>query len=136
MRFSDIVKQAIALLQDSQRITYRALKREFDLTDEALDDLREELIVAKRVAVDEDGKVLVWAGSLASRIQSPESKTVNLPDARHPTLDPRPVSYTPPHLAERIRAEQTAMESRGATEGERKTITALFADLKGSTALI
>jgi class 3 adenylate cyclase len=28
------------------------------------------------------------------------------------------------------------MESRGATEGERKTITALFADLKGSTALI
>jgi len=28
------------------------------------------------------------------------------------------------------------MEARGATEGERKTITALFADLKGSTALI
>ena len=28
------------------------------------------------------------------------------------------------------------MESRGATDGERKTITALFADLKGSTALI
>jgi class 3 adenylate cyclase len=28
------------------------------------------------------------------------------------------------------------MEKRGATEGERKTITALFADLKGSTALI
>src|SRR5262245_27152979 len=47
-----------------------------------------------------------------------------------------PVSYTPPHLAERIRAEQTAMESRGASDGERKTITALFADLKGSTALI
>ena len=28
------------------------------------------------------------------------------------------------------------MESRGAADGERKTITALFADLKGSTALI
>jgi len=28
------------------------------------------------------------------------------------------------------------MESRGASDGERKTITALFADLKGSTALI
>jgi len=39
------------------------------------------------------------------------------------------VSYTPPHLAERIRAATLA-------EGERKTITALFADLKGSTALI
>src|SRR5437870_3109164 len=47
-----------------------------------------------------------------------------------------PASYTPTHLAERIRAEQAAMEARGVTEGERKTITALFADLKGSTALI
>jgi len=39
-------------------------------------------------------------------------------------------------LAERIRAEQAAMEARGATDGERKTITALFADIKGSTELI
>src|SRR5438552_2424831 len=47
-----------------------------------------------------------------------------------------PVSYTPKHLAERILAEQAALETRGAADGERKTITALFADLKGSTALI
>ncbi|MBI3302216.1 MAG: zinc ribbon domain-containing protein, partial [Deltaproteobacteria bacterium] len=47
-----------------------------------------------------------------------------------------PLSYTPKHLAERILAEQTAMEARGATEGERKTITALFADIKGSMELI
>src|SRR5262249_14718640 len=47
-----------------------------------------------------------------------------------------PVSYTPKHLAERILAEQAAMEARGLADGERKTITALFADLKGSTALI
>jgi class 3 adenylate cyclase len=46
------------------------------------------------------------------------------------------VSYTHPHLAERIRTEQTALEARSGTDGERKTITALFADLKGSTALI
>ena len=39
------------------------------------------------------------------------------------------MSYTPAHLAERIRAVNV-------TDGERKTITALFADLKGSTALI
>ena len=42
---------------------------------------------------------------------------------------PPPVRYTPPHLAERIRAAVII-------DGERKTITALFADLKGSTALI
>src|SRR5882724_7635799 len=47
-----------------------------------------------------------------------------------------PASYTPRHLAERILAEQAAMEVRGTMDGERKTITALFADLKGSTALI
>ena len=53
------------------------------------------------------------------------------------TLTPSPqVSYTPAHLAERIRAEQAALEARSGTDGERKTITALFADLKGSTALI
>ena len=47
-----------------------------------------------------------------------------------------PISYTPSHLAARILAEREAMEARGTTDGERKTITALFADLKGSTALI
>jgi class 3 adenylate cyclase len=47
-----------------------------------------------------------------------------------------PREYTPKHLAERILAAQAAMEARGAVNGERKTITSLFADLKGSTALI
>ncbi|MBI3798113.1 MAG: AAA family ATPase [Deltaproteobacteria bacterium] len=47
-----------------------------------------------------------------------------------------PGHWTPPHLADRILAEQAAREARGATEGERKTITALFADIKGSMALM
>src|SRR4029450_3888559 len=58
------------------------------------------------------------------------------PSMNTPPASPPPVSYTPSHLAERIRAEQAAMESRGSADGERKTITALFAALKGSTALI
>ncbi|UXU85740.1 adenylate/guanylate cyclase domain-containing protein [Burkholderia sp. S-53] len=49
---------------------------------------------------------------------------------------PTPIHYTPDHLAERIRAEHTAMEARGSSAGERKTVTALFADMAGSTALI
>src|SRR5439155_3271298 len=77
-----------------------------------------------------------WAGSLASSGQRLESQTASPSDARRPTLDPSSVSYTPPHLAERIRAEQAALEARGSSEGERKTITALFADLKGSSTLI
>ncbi len=47
-----------------------------------------------------------------------------------------PIHYTPPHLAERIRAEQAVLEARGESAGERKTITVLFADMAGSTALI
>src|SRR5215510_3614916 len=53
------------------------------------------------------------------------------------SLEPQPpVSYTPLHLAERIQAEREAMEARGVADGERKSITALFADIKGSTDLI
>src|SRR5713101_1589474 len=61
------------------------------------------------------------AKSLESRVQGLESK---------------PILYTPPHLAEHILAEWEAMEARGASNGERKTITALFADIKGSMDLI
>jgi len=57
-------------------------------------------------------------------------------ELRTPNSELSPVTYTPRYLAERIRAEQAAMEARGTTNGERKTITALFADIKDSTALI
>lgn len=65
----------------------------------------------------------------ASAALSPRSRPVSEPS-------PAPIHYTPHYLAERIRAEQAAMEARGETAGERKTITALFADMAGSTALI
>src|SRR3989449_9806749 len=41
-----------------------------------------------------------------------------------------PVEYTPTHIAEKI------LNSRGALEGERKHVTVLFADLKGSMELL
>ena len=41
-----------------------------------------------------------------------------------------PETYTPRHLAERI------LDSRAALEGERKQVTVLFADLKGSMELL
>lgn len=41
MKFSDIVKQALALLQDSGRVSYRVFKREFDLDNESLEDLKD-----------------------------------------------------------------------------------------------
>src|SRR5881396_3131381 len=41
-----------------------------------------------------------------------------------------PVAYTPKHLAEKI------LTSRAALEGERKQVTVLFADVKGSMELL
>jgi class 3 adenylate cyclase/predicted ATPase len=62
--------------------------------------------------------------------------TGQTPALKLPSTASSPRTYTPKHLAERILTEQVALETRGAADGERKTITALFADLKGSTALI
>ncbi len=53
------------------------------------------------------------------------------PECAHPAdTAPEPATYTPRHLAERI------LDSRAALEGERKQVTVLFADLKGSMELI
>jgi len=63
MKFSEVVDHASALLQCKGRITYRTLRCEFDLDEEALEDLKAELIDAHRVVTDEEGKVLVWIGA-------------------------------------------------------------------------
>jgi class 3 adenylate cyclase/predicted ATPase len=136
MTFEEILDHALALLQRRGRVTYRTLKRQFQLDEGALEDLRAEIIKGQRLAVDEDGEVLVWVGG-------PTAVAPPVPDAALPPAQPHdrsppvsPIAYTPQHLAERILAEQAALEARGAPNGERKTITALFADIKGSMALL
>jgi class 3 adenylate cyclase len=61
--FEEVVDQAMAMLQRRGRVTYRLLKRQFTLDDEALEDLKLELIAGQRLAVDEEGTVLVWTGA-------------------------------------------------------------------------
>jgi class 3 adenylate cyclase/tetratricopeptide (TPR) repeat protein len=50
--------------------------------------------------------------------------------AAAPVRSPTPETYTPRHLAEKI------LTSKAALEGERKQVTVLFADLKGSMELL
>src|SRR5215468_9983816 len=126
MTFDEILEQAIEMLRRRGRLTYRALKRQFDLDDAYLDDLKEELIYGQRLARDEDDRVLVWLGETASA-SPPTSVPVSAPAADH---QPSPLAYTPSYLTEKI------LTSRSALEGERKQVTVLFADLKGSTELI
>src|SRR5713226_9136319 len=121
MTFEEILDQAIAMLQRRGRVTYRTLKRQFQLDDAALEDLTLEPIKGQRLAVDEDGDVLVWTGNADTALP------VDAPPAS--PHDRTPLAYTPPYLAEKI------LTSRAALEGERKHVTVLFADLKGSMAL-
>jgi hypothetical protein len=107
VRFYEIVDQVIALLRSRGRLSYRALTVEFDLNDDSLAALKEELIDIQELAIDKDGKMLVWKGGEATP-----------PAPSSPPAQPHsPTSYTPPHLAERIRAEQAALEARGSVDG-------------------
>jgi class 3 adenylate cyclase len=119
MDFYEVLAQVIALLQREGRTSYRALKRQFHLDNDYLEDLKVELIDVKQLAMDQDGKMLVWTGAPATAAPPP------VPSQERP-----PLSYTPPYLAEKIRT------TRSALAGERKQVTVLFADLKDSTELI
>jgi class 3 adenylate cyclase len=118
MDFYAVLDQVLALLRQRGRVSYRALKRQFDLDDAYLDDLKVEIIEVHQCAVDQEGTILVWTGEAASAAPP------------KPVQAPAPLTYTPPYLADKI------LTSKSALEGERKQVTVLFADLKGSMELL
>ena len=87
MTFDEILVKVLELLQREGRLSYPALKLRFNLDDAYLEALKAELIKAKRLAVDEDGEVLVWAGKTGER----EAKSVERGKAelREPSVAPR-----------------------------------------------
>src|SRR5262249_15357215 len=109
-----------ALLRQRGRMTYRTLKRQFQLDEAALEDLKVELIEGQRLATDEQGSVLVWTGEI-----TPSS----LPVIPSPSAG-APRAYTPSYLAQQI------LTSRSALEGERKRVAVVVADRKGSMELL
>jgi len=105
--FVTVVDQVIVLLRQRGRVTYRLLKRQFQLDDEALEDLKLELITGQRLAVDEEGTVLVWASDTATPFSPASPAFVHAPP---------PAASSPP-------------------EAERRQLTVLFCDLVDSTRL-
>src|SRR5215470_49325 len=126
MTFEEILNQAIAMLQRQGRVSYRALKRQFDLDEAYVEDVKLELIDVHRVAMDQDNTMLVWIGGAAAPPTPATDLAVGQPRAQNAA----PWAYTPPHLTDKILA------ARPALTGERKQVTVLFADLKDSTELI
>jgi class 3 adenylate cyclase len=87
------------------------------LDDETLEDLKDDLIYAKKLAVDEDGRVLVWTGGTSST---------------PPTASPVPL----PAMPEISPAQSEAATIAPSTpEAERRQLTVMFCDLVDSTRL-
>ena len=105
-------------LEQNDRVSLRMLQRQFDLDDDSMEELIEELVDIQRVARREE-KALAWC-------QAPPSVAAAASTVP-PDRDRR--AYTPKHLADKI------LQSKSALEGERKQVTVLFADVKGSMEL-
>ena len=121
MTFKEVLAQVLEWLQHDQRLSYRAVKRQFSLNDDYFEDLKDALLYAYP-QVSDDGRGLVWTGDPGTDPAVTAAPAVLLAQA--------PLAYTPPYLAEKI------LTSKSALAGERKQVTVLFADLKGSTELI
>jgi class 3 adenylate cyclase len=123
MTFEEILDQAIAMLQRRGRVTYRTLRLQFQLDKEQLEALKEALIDAERLAVDEEGRVLVWAGPPASPPAVSASQVV----AQDSALDQAPLVADVPAT--------TAGQVPHLPDAERRQLTVLFCDLVDSTTL-
>src|SRR6516164_3491877 len=119
MTFEEILNQALALLKRQGRVSYSALKRRFDLDDDYLKDLKDELLFAHPV-VDEDNRGLVWTGDTASgqAVTSPLAQPPQQSSAQHD----QPTQIAPP------------LEPH-TPEAERRQLTVMFCDLVDSTKL-
>jgi class 3 adenylate cyclase len=93
-------------------LTYRTLKRQFQLDDATLEDLKLELVKGQRLAVDEEGEVLVWSGTAGT----PQAlAALPSPHAPSPATRTGHAPFIP--------------------EAERRQLTVLFCDLVDSTPL-
>ncbi|MDH3714333.1 MAG: hypothetical protein OET44_10855, partial [Gammaproteobacteria bacterium] len=94
---------------------------EIDL--DALSEVTDEDLKELGLPIGPRRKILKAARKLAAEALVAEP-------ASSGTLAVSPETYTPNHLAEKVRA------SRDSIAGERKQVTVLFADIKGSTELV
>jgi class 3 adenylate cyclase/tetratricopeptide (TPR) repeat protein len=121
MTFEEILDQAIAMLQRRGRLTYGALKRQFQLDDAYWEDLKAELIEGQRLAVDENGRVLIWTGHAdVPSLPTPPAPQLGQSPA---TSDAQPIEVVPLPAAP------------PSPDAERRQLTVLFCDLVDSTPL-
>ena len=117
MDFEQVLKEVLWRLVTEGSISYRRIRRGFSLDDDALDDVRRELIDALHIATDLDGEFLVWAPDGRRSQPEPAAPLQPLPALRQAERPPAPAAVT------------------AASDAERRQLTVMFCDLVGSTAL-
>ena len=120
MTFKEVLVQVIAWLQQDQRISYRALQRQFALDDEYLADLTDALLYAYP-QVRDDGRGLVWTGP-----------SEGVPTPSHTPSQPVPRAEAPRDPPSQGGALLANSQNPAA---ERRQLTVLFCDLVDSTVL-
>ena len=121
MTFEEMLDQAMAMLQRRGRMTYRALKLQFNLDDDRLEALKDEILYAHPYMVHDDGRGLVWTGD--ARLGSLTSYDTPCPGSAPG------VTAGPAH------ADLLPLSRAAPSRGERRQLTVLFCDLVDSTAL-
>src|SRR5215471_16477917 len=117
MDYDVVLAQVVTLLQQEQRVAYRVLKRRLQLDDETLEDLKDDLIYAKKLAMDEEGRVLVWTGgSDLTPATAPRAPQPTTQDTSRAQVEVAPTVPPPP-------------------DAERRQLTVMFCDLVDSTRL-
>ena len=114
MNFDEMLAQVLELVQRQGRVSYRAIKRRFDLDDDYLADLREDILFTHPHIREEDGRGLVWtAAPVPTGGPTPHPP---LPDVASPQMESSSVVLHP-------------------SDAERRQLTVMFCDLVDSTTL-
>jgi len=130
MDFTLLLTLVTFLLERERRLSYRYIRRQFALDDETLEELRYELVVVRRLAVEDDAEALIWGGTADASALVDRSGEASAPKPpAHHSLGAQPRS-TPQH-----REAVSAPTPLKSAQAERRQLTVMFCDLVGSTAL-
>src|SRR5215472_8029305 len=105
MTFDEILAQIIDLLKRQGRVSYRAIKRRFDIDDAYIEDLKEEILYVHPV-IDDAGRGLIWTGDTANgqEFAAPSAQPTQPPTAQEqpfPEVTPRATAAPPPEAERR-----------------------------------
>jgi class 3 adenylate cyclase len=136
VKFARVLKEVLWCLVTEGSMSYRRIKRGFDLDDDALEDVRRVLIGALHIATDLDGEFLVLAAE--GRLARPEGMALPQPlPALRQAEKPTALTANRDLLAAASvsNAPIAPAAVAAAPDAERRQLTVMFCDLVGSTAL-